>query len=191
MSYCTLQQVKDHLGITEAEDDALLTVLIANAQSIIDAFCHRTFEAAADTTRTFDAVDDVHGDTLLLDEDLASITSVTNGDSVVVTSSEYVTEPRNSTPYYALSIRSDADVVWTYTDYHENAISIVGRWAYSTTAPNDINYYCKYLTAWLYRQKDTTADIDRPLLAGDGTVVLPQQLPAVVVAGLKTYRRLI
>lgn len=189
MAYCTLQQIKDHLGITEADDDDLLTALIANAQSIIDGFCHRSFEATADTTRTFDAVTDVWGDTLLFDEDLASITSVTNGDSTTVTASQYVTEPRNRTPYYGITIRSDADVVWTYTDYHENAISIVGRWAYSSTAPSDINYYCKYLAAWLYRQKDTTADIDRPLLAGDGTVVLPQQLPAVVVAGLATYRR--
>jgi hypothetical protein len=189
MAYCTLQEVKDHLGITEADDDALLTTLIDSAQSIMDEFCHRSFEATADTTRTFDAVFDVDGDTLLLDEDLASITSVTNGDSTTVTSSEYVTEPRNRTPYYALTIRSDADIVWTYTDYHEDSISIVGRWAYSTTANNAINYYCKYLTSWLYRQKDTTADIDRPLLAGDGTVVLPQQLPAVVVAGLSTYRK--
>jgi hypothetical protein len=193
VSYITRDELKQHLGIdaSEVSDDALLDVLITRTQAVVDEFCHRTFEASADTTRTFDAEADVSDDgyTLLIDRDLASITSVTNGDSTTVTSSEYVTEPRNDAPYYALTIRSDASVVWTYTDYPENAISIVGRWAYSTTAPNNIKQAMLLLCAWFYRQKDTTADIDRPLLAGDGTVILPQTLPASVMSLLKPYRR--
>ena len=44
MAYCTVQQVKDHLGISEADDDDLLTTLIDAAQSIIDtSYGHRQF----------------------------------------------------------------------------------------------------------------------------------------------------
>jgi hypothetical protein len=158
VSYITRDELKQHLGIdaSEVSDDALLDVLITRTQAVVDEFCHRTFEASADTTRTFDAEADVSDDgyTLLIDR-----------------------------------IRSDASVVWTYTDYPENAISIVGRWAYSTTAPNNIKQAMLLLCAWFYRQKDTTADIDRPLLAGDGTVILPQTLPASVMSLLKPYRR--
>ena len=113
MAYATIQQVKQYLGISATTDDALIKGLADRAQAVIDAYCHRTFEAGTDTTRTLDAVDDVDGDTLWLDEDLCAITSVTNGDSTTVTTSQYVTEPRNDTPYYARRMRSDSYVVWT------------------------------------------------------------------------------
>ena len=191
MAYCTLAQIRQHLGLgdTENSDDALLTSIITRAQAFIDAHCHRTFEASSDTTRTLDAINDVDGPMLWLGEDLCAITSVINGDADVLTTSEYVTEPRNTTPYYAITIRSDSNLAWTYSTYYENAISIVGRWAYSTTAPADIVQACIMLATWLYRQKDTTADIDRPLIGPGGAIVMPQTMPGHVQAMLRPYVR--
>lgn len=189
MTYCKPADIAQYLDL-DGSDDALLDSLIARAQAIIDAFCHRTFEASTTpVARTFDAIDDVDGDILYLDTDLYSITSITNGDGTTVVSSQYVTEPRRSPPYYAIKIRSDASVSWTYSTYHEGAISISGRWAYSASAPSDIKQACVRLTTWLYRQKDTTADVDRPLLAGDGTIVMPQSLPNDILAMIAPYRR--
>ena len=80
MAYATIQAAKDYLGITTTTDDSLIGGFISSAQAWIDRHCHRTFEATADTERTFDALYDVIGDSLVLDPGLASITSITNGD---------------------------------------------------------------------------------------------------------------
>ena len=189
MTYCTAEQAKSYLGITTTTDDVLIWSLIEAAQASSDLHTHRTFEASADTERTFDAVADVHGAVLDLDKDLCAITSITNGDGTTVTAAQYVTEPRNGTPYNAIKIRSDADIVWTYTDYHEDAITIDGRWAYSTTAPDDIGFICQRYVAWLYRQRENrTGDDDRTIIAGNATL-LPSTIPADIQAALRPYVR--
>lgn len=193
MAYCNNTDVKTYLEIEKADDDTLLTSLIARAQAAIDSYCHRTFEAENDTTRNFDALEDVDGDTLYLDEDLCGITTVTNGDSdsTVVTSSQYVTQPRNSTPYYAIKIRSDANVTWEYDDYHEGAISIAGKWAYSETAPADVVQACVRLAAWMYKQRDSAGhDADKVVRSEAGFILTPGSLPKDVMTLLAPYKRL-
>lgn len=190
MAYATTADVKAYLNIGTTTDDALLAALIARAQALVDGFCERTFEASADTTRSFDAVADVDGRRLYLDADLCSIHSVTNGDGTTVASTHYVTEPRNATPYYAITLKGSSGVAWTYDDDPENAIAVSGKWAYSSTPPADISQATVRLTAWLYRQRDNSADIDRALIAGDVTI-LPLRLPQDVQAMLARYKRLV
>jgi hypothetical protein len=193
MAYCTLDELKTYLGITTDDDDVLLSSCRRRAQQTIDTYCRRTFEATADSTKYLDAVEDVVGSTLYLTGagELCAITSITNGDATVLASTDYVTEPRNSTPYYAIRLLVSSGQTWTYTTDPEDAIAIVGRWAYSTSAPADITQACLRLSAWYYRQKDTTADADRPLLAGDGTIVMPSSMPRDVIAALSPYRKLV
>lgn len=188
MAYTTAALLKTYLGATTATDDTLLTALIVRAQAIIDAYCQRTFEAASNTSKTFDAERDVEGQMLYLDEDLAAINSVTNGDGTVVTT--YTTEPRNRTPYYAIKMLDSATVFWTYSTTPENAITISGKWAYSVAAPEDIVHCCLRLAAYLYRQRDNAADLDRAVIAGNATI-LPAQLPADIKTILAPYRRLV
>ena len=107
MAYCTVADVTQYLGISSGEDSALIGRLIDAAQQAIDDYCHRTFEASADSTKYVDVHHDiVDGYTLFIDHvgDLCAITTVTNGDGNEVTSSQYTTQPRNETPYYALRI---------------------------------------------------------------------------------------
>lgn len=191
MAYATTAELKTYLGISEATDDTLLGVLLAAAQVAIDAYCRQTFEAAADTTRYFDAVRDVDGRKLLLDAPLAAITTITNGDSVAVTTGQYVTEPRNAAPYYALALKSNVAVAWTHTGTPENAISILGRWAYSVSAPADIKQTTIRLAAYLYRQKDNSGDLDRGIAIGGNAMLLPAQLPKDIQQLLRPYRRLV
>lgn len=196
MAYCELADLKTYLNdITDSRDDALLTDMIAAAQKIIDTYTRRTFEASADTTRRFDAVRDVGSmdngvdRVLWLDHDLCQITSITNGDATTVTTGQYVTEPRNYTPWYAIALRTSANIAWTYDDEPENAIAIVGRWAYSITAPDDIQWACKRLAAYLYRQKDTSSEAERPIMSASGASILPSKLPADVRDVLDRYVR--
>lgn len=179
-------------------DETRWTGLIARATSIIETYTDRVFEATTDgitgttdaaVTRKYDAIDDVDGYVLYLDKDICEITTVTNGDAAAVASSDYVTEPRNDKPYYAIRILNSANKTWTYTNDPENAISIAGVWTYSITPPNDIKHACLRLTKWLEDQRKTDVDLDRPVLAGEGSVILPMRLPADVISILEKYKR--
>lgn len=186
MAYCTAANVKTYLNITTTTDDTLIGDLILSAQQSIDDYTHRTFEASADSTRYFDD-DNVSGAVLELDDDLCAITSVTNGDSVAVSSSEYKTVPRNKTPYNEIVLRSDSGKSWTDT----SDIAIVGKWAYSTSAPDSIKQACIRLASFLYRQRDTGADVDRPIITDSGVTILPSALPNDVTQLLMPFMRLV
>ena len=193
MAYTDASTLKQYLGITTSTDDALLTSLIARAQSAIDTYTQRTFEAATDSTKLFDCLPPyVYGYELswaTLGLDLCQITSVTNGNGVTVSASNYVTMPINTTPYHGLRLKQYSGVTWDYTDDWEASIAIAGRWAYSVTAPADVVHACVRLAAFLYRQKDNASDTDRPILAGDGNVIMPSTLPRDVLSMLQPYVR--
>ena len=182
MAFCTVAQVKQYLGISQPDDDALLSDLIDAAQGAIDKYCHRTFEAASDTTRYIDAVGNhiIDGRVLYLDDigELAQITTVTNGDSIEVTSSEYITDPRNRTPYRAIRILSSSGKTWTYSTDWEGSISILGRWAYSITADDVIAEACVEMAAFYYRQKDQPFQDVTAVEAG--VVIRPVGIPAYI-----------
>lgn len=189
MAYVSLADLKSYLGITNTTDDAVLIGMIAAAQAGIDSWCGRTFEAAADTTKYMDAADDVDGAWLYLPDDLAQITTVTNGDATTVTTADYVTQPRNRAPYYALKLKASSDVAWTYSTTPENAIGITGRWAYSVTPPADIVQACRRYAAYLYRQRDASV-FDVTAQVDIGLITIPQGIPADVEKLLNAYRRL-
>lgn len=191
MAYCTAAQVKAYAGISAPDDDALLGELITRSKAIIDAHCRRTFEASTTASRYYTVGRDTEGYYLWLDEDLASITSVLNGDasSTAVTSTQYTTIPKNETPYYGIKILQSAGKVWEYDQDPEDAITVTGYWAYSTTAPADIIHAAIRLVTFLYRQKDTSMDADRALLTDAGVTLLPSDLPNDVQRLLAPYRR--
>jgi len=203
--YCTLTDLKTYLGITgtagtgtgttgdETGDDALLTDLLASAQTLIDRHCGRTFEAAADATRYYTVGVDTIGRTLFLDRDLCQITSViTNADAddggTTLADADYTTRPRNETPYHAIVLRLSSDAVWEYTVDPEDGIAVTGRWAWSVTAPDDIVQACRRAAAWLYRQKDAQV-FDVTAQVATGAVTIRQELPRDVRDLLEPYVR--
>lgn len=194
MAYASVALLKEYASIDADKDDALLYLSIARAQAMIDAYVGYSFEASADSTRYFDADSTrdgghVDGRTLLFDTWCASITSVTNGDGTVVASTKYVTEPRNGSRHYGIKLLPSSGYAWEgQSDGDtEKAITIVGKWAYSTSAPADIIQTCLRLALWLYRGRDNSGDMDRPVLA-EGVMILPGQMPADVVAVLDQYK---
>jgi len=193
MAYITLSDAKLYLGIatTSTADDALFTQLISRATDMINRWCGQTFEAAQDSSRSFDAVADVDGAMLYLDRPLCAITSITNGDGTTITAAQYVTEPRNDTPYWAIRLLTTANVTWEsqVDGDEENAITVVGKWAYSIMAPPTISQACARLVAFMYRQRDNTSDLDRAIVTGNATI-LPAQIPSDIAQMLQQYRRL-
>lgn len=195
--YIEYTTLREYLNIAADSDDGLLVNVIMQAQSIIETVCKRRFEASSDTTRYFDAeVDVVEGQgyggrrVLKLDDDLYSVTSITNGDGTTVTAGQYVFNPRNFRPYYEIELKASSTIAWTYSTTPENAIAVTGRWAYSLTPPDDIKWATVRLAAWLYRQRDTSSgDIDRPMLSNSGIVLMPSSLPSDVSKLLERYYR--
>ena len=187
MSYASLTNLKDYLGISVAStaDDPLLADLLTRAEGIIDAYTGRRFEA--ETATKYFTIDDVDGQDLnLWGYDLLTVTKLTNGDGMEIASGSYRLFPRNDNPKWM--IRLDEEQSWNFTDA-DSEISVAGTWGYSATAPADITHACIRLAAFLYRQKDTSADIDRPMVTGDGVTIMPSGLPADVQKLLDRYKR--
>jgi len=179
MAYTNVVGVRQYLDVASSGDDALIGDLIDRAQAAIDEYCFRTFEATADSTRYFDYSNErIDGATLWLYDEVCSITTVTNGDGTEVTAGQYTTIPRNETPYYKIRILSNSGVSWTYTDEWMDAISITGRWAFSTTAPKDIVQACDRLAAFYYKQRDQPMMDVTAIEAG--VVLAPVGLPVDV-----------
>lgn len=209
MSYVALPDLKSYLGITSSTDDTLLQAFLDAATAYIEspAGAGRLFQAGS-TTRTFDAIANTDwappmsgvsdhtqtpglliGRTLYLDDDLCQITSITNGDGTAVLPDQYTTLPRNGGPWYAIQLKTSANLAWTWQDDPVGAIAVTGVWAYSVTPPADIQHACRRLAAWMYRQKDTPNDPDRPMVSPDGVTLLPATIPKDVQTILLGYRR--
>jgi uncharacterized phiE125 gp8 family phage protein len=182
-AYITVAELAEYLGIAESDDDGLLAELIKGASAMIEKETGRVFVASADTTRYFD-LDAITGKRIFFDADLCAVTTVTNGDSTVVSASQYVPNPRNVTPWYAFELKPAATVGW---DGLTGEIAILGRWAYSTTPDDTIKQATKRLAGWYYRQRDNASEADRAIVAGNATI-LPSKVPADVAAMLKPYK---
>jgi hypothetical protein len=194
MAYTTAALCKTYMGITTSTDDTLIGTLIVRAQAMVDSYTHRTFEASANSTKFFNSRFDVYGRTLYFSDGLeaATITTITNGDAtVIVVNTDCTTLPANGTPIYGLQMLASSTQIWQQTPAgdDERAISIVAKWAYSLTAPDDIVAATIRLVAFLYRQRESNADLDRAVSVGDGMVLLPGRLPADIAAILEPYRR--
>jgi hypothetical protein len=186
MAYCTNTEVKTLLGgIDGSGDDTLLTTLITEAEVFIENHTHRLFEAET-LTKSYDAMRDVDGPTLWLDEDLLSITTLTNGDGDTLASTEYVLLPTNKTPYYAIKLLASSGVAWTFVNDPEEAISVAGSWGYAASVPIAIKYACKLLTAYYYRSRQADPDADRTVFA-NGVVIPPSRIPRMVEEILMPY----
>ena len=196
MSYPELAEIKAWLGIEPGRvtDDALLTTLRTQAIGYIEgpAGAGRQFAVSADSTRTFDAdrdVDLADRRTLYLWDDLAQITSITNGDGTSIPLTDIATEPRNEGPFYALRIKRSSSAVWTWTDAPEDAISITGRWGYSITPPADIALALKLIVAYFYRRRGSSSESDRPLIGEGGVIIAAATVPKELRAMVESYRR--
>lgn len=191
MAYASLIDIREYLGISETSEDAFLLSIANRATAIIDTVTKRRFRADTDETRYFNAIEDVDGRMLWLASagDLASLTNVVNGDGQAIPPSEYLLEPQYFPPFFGIILKSGSTYRWTYEDMPENAISVTGRWAYSVEPPEDITHACIRLSAFLYRQKDTSADLDRPIHTMDGSILMPSSIPSDVSAILQRYAR--
>jgi len=129
----TLDQVRQHRRHTSAktEDNALLKSLIQDASEWFIAQIGRT-PMPWIQTRLYDfrGREMRNGRELNTGEDLLIISTLTNGDSTVIASSDYVLDEPNAYPKRKIRLKLSGGIIWTYTDDPEHAISVAGTWGY-------------------------------------------------------------
>lgn len=188
---CTVDDIKLYLSIAEEDDgdDELLAQIVDAVNEWIENETGRIFaDPGVDATRYFrkDRID--RNGILWVDTDLASITSITNGDGETIDTDDIETWPLNETPIMGIRILDSSSNYWNFS-YNDSKVAVTGRWAYSLTVPSRAKQAAIRLAAWTYRQKDNAADIDRPILTGDGSVLMPSRFPDDIATWLEGMRK--
>lgn len=188
--YTTLNELKTYLGISATTDDVLLMSIIVRASEAVDSYTGRTFSAASDSTRYFDAIGEhiIDGRDLYLDHDLCEVTTVINGNGTAISSTYYTTIPKNETPFYAIRIKQNYSSTWAYSTAWEDAISIVGKWAYSVNPPADITQATIRWAGYMYKQKDAQV-FDTTAIPEAGVIQIPAGIPQDVRMLLRPFKR--
>jgi hypothetical protein len=115
---------------TDATDDATATILLESVSRYIDSETDRHF-FPVQKTHLYD-IPDFHTDTLWLDDDLLGVVTLTNGDSTVISSSDYILRTANTSPYWAIKLRMTSNITWEpdADGSDEQVISVAGVWGW-------------------------------------------------------------
>lgn len=131
--YATLSEYKAYAtargqtASTDAADDTVINTLLESASRFIDLSTRRQFYPSVET-HLFDVPDD---NAIYLDGDLLELTTLTNGDSSVITSTDYTLRSARP-PHWCLSMKDISTLSWqgTTAGSVEQVISVLGVWGY-------------------------------------------------------------
>lgn len=189
MAYVTLAELKTYMGADRSDDDGLLQQAIARAQSIFESTpplgTGRRFESVV-KTRHYGA-ENCDGQNLYIwDDDLLTVTALTNGDGEVIPAEAYRLEPGDVNPKWLIRLLSAYGYEWAFTDA-DSRVTIEGTWGFCSTPPEVIRGAVMRLAAYLYRLKDST-DPDRTFQS-DGVVIQSSRIPRDIYDVIVAYRR--
>lgn len=162
--YCTLQQLKDSLRISDNVDDTMLELAIETASRQIDDYCERVFYSTS-ATRYFVPRDSYVCET----DDIVSITTLKTSSAadgvydITWATTDYQTEPLNgiaggiSSP--VTHIRAIDDYLFPVWGSHttgsgEATVQIVGTFGWSAV-PTAIKYATLLLSSRLFKRMDS------------------------------------
>ncbi len=191
--YITLAEFKSYAKIVSVDgiDDAVISALISGASLYIDKFTGRRFSSNTET-HLFDVPTGRDRNILFLDDDLLSITTLTNGDSTVITSGYYNLLPLNKSPKYAIRLKDSSSYAWepTSSGDYVGAISVAGAWGYAATAPADIKTACYEISMAAYKRRSTIGSNQAPsVMTPAGLIIQPEDVSKQVVQILRGYIR--
>ena len=189
--YTTRAAVLDMLRAqsTDAVDDTVIDSMITKASRYIDLETTRTFYARTET-HYFD-VPRPYNRELLMDDDLLTVTTLTNGNAEVLTTSDYVLLPYNDSPKYAIKLLDVSDKIWevnSTTNSAERAISLIGAWGWSATSPDDIKDACEMICESKYRNRFGENLGGTATITAAGVVITPQDVPALAARIINRYK---
>lgn len=137
--YASLDQFRNLKEIRIHESDALdegvIEDMIEQASRMIDSVCGRHFYSYTQT-RNFDTPAERE---LYVDEDLLTVTTLTNGNDVALASTEYQLLPMNRYPKNCIRLKVSSAYGWELdsSGNHEGVIDVAGTWGYVNRASTD------------------------------------------------------
>jgi len=188
--YCTLEEFKRSKDITstDAKRDSVIERIIEGASRDFDTETGRTFYARTET-RYYSIPD---GRELSVDDDLLTITTLTNGDANTIASTEYNLLPRNISPKFSVKLKGSSSYYWDYdsSGNSEYVISILGTWGYSATTPSDVRQAVLMIAEMEYDSRFGTSG-GAVTVTGAGVVITPQSWPAKAKMTARKYKRMV
>lgn len=172
----------------DTDDDSVIEDIITQASRAIDTHTGRTFYARTEA-RTFTTPRTAE---LVFDDDLLTVTTLTNGNGEEIEDTSYILLPNNVSPKYALVLIGTDGVAWelsTTTNSSLQAISLAGTWGWSAATPADIESACLILTDDTYQKRVAGEGEPGGLVTSDGVRILPAGFPNRVRDLLIPYRR--
>lgn len=172
-----------------AKHDARWATLPTSVSRWLDAQCRRRLHREADEVMTFDPHHAAHGRTLVVERDLAAVTSVTIG-GVVLPSTEFVLEPHVA-PFHHVTLRRKSTRSWGETD-DEDGIAVIGRWC--MLPENDdrlalLNEAALQLALFAVDNGDAGA-FQTIVIPEGGMRKIPPGFPKMVLQMIEQWRRL-
>ena len=188
--YCTLAEFTAYKGAssTDAGDDGVIEDLIEGASRHIDRQTGRTFYARTET-RTYDVPE---GRELRLDDDLISVTTLTNGDGDEISADDYILLPANTDVKRKIRLKQGSAERWELDSdsNSEQVISVLGSWGRFAEAPDDIKLACLEIAREAYNRRTGKGTEGVARVTAAGVVISPTDVPKSAMAIIKMYRRM-
>lgn len=185
VAYCTPEDVKtiNRLNITSADDDAALAQFIDAVSLRIDQMQHVPaggYAVSADTTRYYQ-YDEIHNGRLFLGVPCLSVTTLTNGNDIVIPSNSYRLHPRNEDQKFFVELLRLAGYDWGYDT--DGEITVVGKFGYSLTPPPNVVEATAVWAGWILKRyqaalQDASVNFDLGQLVYNKAV--PDQVKALL-----------
>ena len=187
--YCTLAEYKDYASVssTNATDDAVIEDIIEGVSRSIDTVTGRTFYARTETHY----YDTPQGRDLVIDDDdLLTITTLTNGDGTVITSTYYKLLPLNKTPKNIIRLTSNSPYLWSLGTNGDStgAITVLGTWGLFSTVTDDIKEVCKFEASAEYKRRFGENANNTATVTPAGVVITPKGFSDKTIKILSAYR---
>jgi len=156
--------------------------LLDSATAFIERETQRKF-AAVTATRKFgpECVLFTNPQLLMVDEDLLTVTTLTNGDGTVVASNTYELWPRNRAPYFGIRIKSSS--AWAFSD-DDSTVSVAGTWGFMASPDADVKRVTARL-AYLEQQRRTNTG---EVMVMQGAMEYTARVPADIARWLASMR---
>jgi len=193
MAYATLADYRAYLASLtsgsgpssySAADDTFQTGCLAAAQQFIEDETFRHFEAVTETRYyRVNAVSYQDPQVLILDDDLLTITTLTNANGDVVNSSQYWLLPDNWFPKYAIQLKFSS--VWQFPI--DGRVSVAGTWGYMASANADVKRIT-YRLAYLEQQRRSATGAVA-VLGQTGIVQYEAEVPKDIAYWLRKHTR--
>jgi hypothetical protein len=204
--YCTAEEFKAY-GLPKAEpsiaDDTTIGLLIDSASREAEHIAGRKFYAEAGV-HYFDTPLNNQtppignyltsptnpADTILFDDDLQSLTSITNGDGTVLDPSTFILMPYSGPPYNAVRLRLTSGIMWnTNLGDPLGAIQVSGDWGDTTEVPADVKEAIMTVVKNAYNRRFGDNQSGKSIITTGGVIVTPEDIPDKAMDCFLHHRR--